>query len=63
VFTGSPIEITFSVRIKEEITDPQLIRNIALIDDGLGDVFERQADTIANGYPSYLSIILRNYSR
>jgi uncharacterized repeat protein (TIGR01451 family) len=58
VFTGSPIDITFSVRVKEEITDPQLIRNTALIDDGLGHIFERQADAIANGYPDYLPIII-----
>jgi hypothetical protein len=58
VFTGSSIDITFSARIKEEITHPQLIRNIAVIDDGLGDVFEREAASVANGYADYLPIIL-----
>ncbi len=59
VYTGSPIDISFSARIKEEITGPQLISNIAVIDDGLGDVFEREAASVANGYADYLPIILR----
>jgi uncharacterized repeat protein (TIGR01451 family) len=59
VYTGNPIDITFSARIKEEITDPRLISNVAMIDDGLGDVFVREAASVANGYADYLPVILR----
>jgi uncharacterized repeat protein (TIGR01451 family) len=59
VFTGSPVTIIFSARVKDEITEPTLIRNVAIIDDGLGDVFEREAASVVNGYPDYLPIILR----
>lgn len=61
VSTSSPIAIIFNVRVKEQITTPQVIRNTALIDDGLDNVLEKHATTIANGYPVYLPVILRNY--
>jgi uncharacterized repeat protein (TIGR01451 family) len=55
----TPITITFGVTVSEQLTTPQVILNTALIDDGLGNVWQRQAVAIANGYATYLPLILR----
>jgi hypothetical protein len=51
---AEPITITFGVTVSEQITTPQAIPNIALIDDGLGNEWQRQAAVIANGYTGCL---------
>jgi len=61
-WTGSvpaavPVTITFGVTVSEQITSPHVISNTALIDDGLGNVWQRQKTIIANGYPVYLPAI------
>lgn len=56
---SAPVTITFGVTVSEQITTPHAITNIALIDDGLGTVLERQAVVIANGYPVYLPLVAR----
>ncbi|UCC63254.1 MAG: VCBS repeat-containing protein [Anaerolineae bacterium] len=63
-WTGSvpavePITITFGATVGEGIVTPQAIVNIAQIDDGLGNVWLRQAVAVANGHPVYLPLIQR----
>jgi uncharacterized repeat protein (TIGR01451 family) len=57
---AAPVTITFGVTISEQITTPHVIANTALIDDGLGNVWSRQAVVIANGYPVFLPVIQRH---
>jgi uncharacterized repeat protein (TIGR01451 family) len=52
-----PVTITYGVTVSEQITTPQAIASSALIDDGLGNVWSRQAVVIANGYPIYLPLV------
>jgi hypothetical protein len=47
------------VTVDEAITEPQLIVNIAQIDNGLGGVIERQAAVIVNGHAIYLPVCWR----
>ena len=49
--------ITFGVTVGKQITTPHAIINSALIGDGRGNVWERQAIVIANGYAIYLPLI------
>jgi uncharacterized repeat protein (TIGR01451 family) len=63
-WTGSvpavePITITFGVTVGGQIDGPQAIVNTAQIDDGVGNVWERQAVVIVNGYSTYLPLALR----
>jgi uncharacterized repeat protein (TIGR01451 family) len=60
---AAPISITFGVTVSEQITTPHVIANTALIDDGLGNILERQAVVIANGYPVYLPLAFRSHAR
>jgi uncharacterized repeat protein (TIGR01451 family) len=55
----TPVTITFGVTVSEQITMPHVISNTALIDDGLGNVLERQAVAIANGYAIYLPLVIK----
>jgi uncharacterized repeat protein (TIGR01451 family) len=55
----TPITITFGVTVSEQLTTPQVILNTALVDDGLGNVWQLQAVAIANGYATYLPMILK----
>ncbi|MCI0398687.1 MAG: FG-GAP-like repeat-containing protein [Chloroflexi bacterium] len=54
-----PVTITFEVMVDSQITTPQVIVNTALIDDGLGNVWARQAAVVVNGYQAYLPILRR----
>jgi uncharacterized repeat protein (TIGR01451 family) len=56
---AAPITISFGVTVSEQITTPYAIPNTVLIDDGLGNVWQRQAMAIANGYATYLPLVLR----
>lgn len=56
----TPITITFDVTVSEQVTIPQAIVNAALLDDGLGSVWQRPAVAIANGYVIYLPLTLRS---
>lgn len=62
VSAAVPITITFGVTVSEHLTTPQAILNTALIDDGLGNVKQRQATVIANGYATYLPLIQKGGS-
>jgi hypothetical protein len=54
-----PVTITFGATVSQQITMPQVIPNELLIDDGLGNVWSRQARVIANGYLGYLPVVFR----
>jgi uncharacterized repeat protein (TIGR01451 family) len=56
---GVPVTITFGVSVKAQVKAPQVIRNTAFVDDGQGNVWQRQATVIANGLPAYLPIVTR----
>ena len=56
---GTPITITFGVTVSEQITTPHAIVNTALINDGLGTVWQRQAAAIVNGQNIFLPLIQR----
>ncbi len=52
-----PVLITYNVILDAGVTDPQVVRNTMLIDDGLGNVYQRQATAIANGYTVHLPVV------
>lgn len=54
---AEPIIIIFDVTVSQQITTPRAILNTALIDDGLGNVWQRSVVVIANGYTVYLPVI------
>ena len=56
VTASDPVVIQFDVTVSEAITEPQLIVNIAQIDNGFGEVIERQAVVIVNGHAIYLPV-------
>jgi uncharacterized repeat protein (TIGR01451 family) len=56
---GLPVSITFGVRVSEQITVPRAILNTALIDDGLGNIWQKQALIIVNGRMVHLPVIHR----
>ncbi|MBN1815530.1 MAG: VCBS repeat-containing protein [Anaerolineae bacterium] len=62
VLFGEPVTITYSARLGSQITSPLAIVNTARIDDGLGNVWERSATVIANGYGTYLPLVGRSES-
>jgi uncharacterized repeat protein (TIGR01451 family) len=57
---GVPITIRYGVTIDPSLTDPTVLVNTALINDGQGNVLSRQALAIANGLATYLPIIQKN---
>lgn len=57
---AEPIIIIFGVTVSQQITTPWAILNTALIDDGLGNVWQRSAIIIANGYAVYLPVIQKH---
>jgi uncharacterized repeat protein (TIGR01451 family) len=59
VQAATPVTITFGVRVAPETPGPQAIVNTALIDDGGGTVWQRQAVALAGGYALYLPVIHR----
>jgi uncharacterized repeat protein (TIGR01451 family) len=59
VHAGVPVTIVFGVAVAEEVSRPQPIVNVAWIDDGLGNVWQRRAMVIANGYAVYVPLIVR----
>jgi hypothetical protein len=60
VVTGVPVTITFSVTVDAGISGPEAIVNTALVDDGLGNVWQRRAALIVNGYTLHLPTVMRN---
>jgi uncharacterized repeat protein (TIGR01451 family) len=59
VLTGPPVTLTFGVTVSAQLTAPRTLVNTAWIDDGLGDVLQRQAAVIVNGLAVYLPIAVK----
>ena len=59
VTAADPVTIIFGATVSEQITQAHVIPNTALIDDGLGYVWQRQATAIVNGRAFYVPFILR----
>jgi uncharacterized repeat protein (TIGR01451 family) len=57
VSADAPVTITYSTQIDAGITDPTVLINPVLIADGLGNILERQATVIVNGFGTYLPLI------
>lgn len=60
VDTAVPVTITFGATVSPQITTPHVIPNTVLIDDGLGNVWQRQPLAIANGYATYLPLLQKH---
>ncbi len=54
---GAPITITFGVSLNVQITIPYAIPNTVLIDDGLGNLWSKDATVIANPHTTYLPVV------
>jgi uncharacterized repeat protein (TIGR01451 family) len=59
VSASVPINITFSVTVSKQSTAAYAIVNTALINDGRGVEWSRQATAFVNGYTVYLPLIRR----
>lgn len=55
----TPVTITYSAQVDAGLTVPTVLVNPVLIADGLGNLLERQAMTIVNGFGTYLPLIKR----
>ena len=60
VSASVPIEITFSVTVSKQSAAAYAIVNTALINDGQGVEWSRQATAFVNGYTVYLPLIRRS---
>jgi uncharacterized repeat protein (TIGR01451 family) len=59
VSAPNPVTITFGVTVGLGIVQPTYIGNVALIDDGLGNLWSRSAGVVVNGYAVYLPLVMR----
>jgi hypothetical protein len=59
VHAADPVTIVFGATVADEISRPLTIVNVAWIDDGLGNVWQRRAVVIANGHAVHLPLISR----
>lgn len=59
VTARQPVTITFGVTVDLGITQPTYIGNIALIDDGVGTLWQRSAAVVVNGHAVYLPLVMR----
>ena len=57
VSPAEPVTITFGATVSQQVVAPQAIVNTALVDDGRGKVWVRQATVILNGYAVYLPLV------
>jgi uncharacterized repeat protein (TIGR01451 family) len=56
VKSSVPVTITFKVTIEGQMDTPQLITNIAEIEDGLDKIYLRKATTVTNGYALFIPL-------
>ncbi|VAW43131.1 hypothetical protein MNBD_CHLOROFLEXI01-910 [hydrothermal vent metagenome] len=56
---ANPVMIQFEVLVSPAISVPQAIVNTAVIDDGLGNIIQRQAMIIVNGFTVNLPLVVR----
>lgn len=59
VSARQPVTITFGVTVGLGIVQPTYIGNVALIDDGVGNLWQRSAGVVVNGYAVYLPLVMR----
>jgi uncharacterized repeat protein (TIGR01451 family) len=59
VLMNLPITLTFGVTVSAQLATPHAIFNTAKIDDGLGNVLQRQVVVIVNGLAVYLPILVK----
>ena len=59
VTSAVPVTIQFDVLVSAAISSPQAIVNTALIDDGDGNVIQREATIIVNGLRSFLPVVAK----
>lgn len=57
VNTADPVTIFFNATVDAQIGDPQFIFNSALIDDGNGNILEREAAVVISGVSLYLPAV------
>lgn len=57
VAAAEPVTITYSARLDAHVTSPRAIVNTALVDDGLGNVWQRSAAVVVNGRGIYLPLV------
>lgn len=60
VSTVAPVTITYSASVNAGITEPTSLVNTVLVDDGFGNILERRAIAVANGFGLYLPIISKD---
>ena len=60
VSSSAPVTVQFDVSVSSAIIDPQAVVNTAVIDDGAGNIIQRQAMIIVNGYATFLPVVARN---
>ena len=63
-WTGSvpanlPVTLRFGMTVTAQAATPHAILNTAWIDDGLGDVLQRQSAVVVNGLAVYLPILVK----
>lgn len=56
---GVPITITYGATVDGSLTHSTALVNPIVLDDGLGNVWEKSAVVIVHGSPVYLSIVLK----
>jgi hypothetical protein len=59
VAAWEPVSISFSAVVGAQVTDPQIITNTLLMDDGQGNTLIREATAIANGWATFMPVIYR----
>lgn len=59
VAASNPVTIQFDVLVSPAIVSPQAIVNTAVINDGAGNLIQREAVIIVNGYSIYLPVVNR----
>jgi uncharacterized repeat protein (TIGR01451 family) len=56
---ATPVTITFDVIVNPALVDPTVIVNTAQIDDGQGNLLQRQASLIVNGHAVFLPLVTK----
>jgi len=62
VIAGKPVTISFDALVDPNIVSTQVIDNLAVMDDGLGNLLERPARTIVNGFVFYWPVIAHGFT-
>jgi hypothetical protein len=60
VTADTPVTITYSAVVSAGLTSAEVLVSPVLFDDGLGNVEERYAVSIVNGFAVYLPLVRRD---